>query len=91
MKNLKRMSLGALLFAVTLPLYAQQEVDPTWYDPWAKPVAAHAVPVKAQDQAKDQGKVQKASEPAPQPVKAKKILRERNSQVTMRAEVVAPK
>jgi hypothetical protein len=43
-----------LLAALTLlmllvPAYAQQEMDPTWYDPWAKPspaVAANAKPHK---------------------------------------------
>lgn len=89
MKNLKRVSLIALLFVMTLPLYAQQEVDPTWYDPWAKPAvpAAHAVPVKAQEPTK----AQKADAAAPQAVKAKKAVQEHNSHVTMRAEVVVPK
>ena len=51
MKFFKRVRVNeTLLAALTLlmllvPAYAQQEMDPTWYDPWAKPspaVAAHA-------------------------------------------------
>lgn len=26
---------GAMVTTVSLPAYSQQEVDPTWYDPWA--------------------------------------------------------
>jgi len=35
----------AMLFSTfLLPAYGQQEVDPTWYDPWAAPnaVAVHS-------------------------------------------------
>ena len=51
MKFFKKFRLNeALLATLTLlmllaPAFAQQEMDPTWYDPWAKPspaVAAHA-------------------------------------------------
>lgn len=38
------------LLMLLVPAYAQQEMDPTWYDPWAKPspaVAAHAKLPKA--------------------------------------------
>lgn len=31
--------LGTVALALLLPAFAQQEMDPTWYDPWAKPVA----------------------------------------------------
>jgi len=31
--------LGTVGFALLLPAFAQQEMDPTWYDPWAKPAA----------------------------------------------------
>jgi hypothetical protein len=56
MKFFKKVRLNeTLLAALTLlmllvPAYAQQEMDPTWYDPWAKPspaVAAHAKLPKA--------------------------------------------
>jgi hypothetical protein len=56
MKFFKKVRLNeALLAALTLllllvPAYAQQEMDPTWYDPWAKPspaVAAHGKLPKA--------------------------------------------
>jgi O-methyltransferase involved in polyketide biosynthesis len=33
--------LGATALTLLVPAYAQQETDPTWYDPWAKP-AVHA-------------------------------------------------
>lgn len=31
---------AAMVAAFTLPMYAQQEVDPTWYDPSGAPIAA---------------------------------------------------
>jgi hypothetical protein len=34
------MLMGALLTILLLPAYGQQEVDPTWYDPWVAPNAA---------------------------------------------------
>ena len=37
------MLFGAILTILLLPAYGQQEVDPTWYDPWAAPSTA-AVP-----------------------------------------------
>jgi hypothetical protein len=62
MKTFATLIHAALLGAVTVPLllvpsFAQQEIDPTWHDPWAvttptpanaaKPVAAHRAPAKA--------------------------------------------
>lgn len=38
------MLFGAIFTILLLPAYGQQEVDPTWYDPWAAPSTA-AVPV----------------------------------------------
>jgi hypothetical protein len=38
--------LGTVALALLLPAFAQQEMDPTWYDPWAKP-AAHVTKVAA--------------------------------------------
>jgi hypothetical protein len=38
------MLLGSILTILLLPAYGQQEVDPTWYDPWAAPHAAVAYP-----------------------------------------------
>lgn len=38
------------LLMLLVPAYAQQEMNPTWYDPWAKPspaVAAQAKPHKS--------------------------------------------
>jgi hypothetical protein len=34
------MLLGATFTILLLPAYAQQEVTPSWYDPWAAPSAA---------------------------------------------------
>lgn len=34
------MLLGAIFTILLLPAYGQQEVDPTWYDPWAAPNTA---------------------------------------------------
>jgi len=33
---------GAIAMSMTLPVYGQQEVDPTWYNPWPTPTAAAA-------------------------------------------------
>jgi hypothetical protein len=38
------MLFGAIFTIMLLPAYGQQEVDPTWYDPWAAPAAAVAHP-----------------------------------------------
>jgi len=34
------MLFGAIFTILLLPAYGQQEVDPTWYDPWAAPTTA---------------------------------------------------
>jgi len=34
------MLFGAIFTILLLPAYGQQEVDPTWYDPWASPNTA---------------------------------------------------
>ena len=39
---------GAMCTAWLLPAYGQQEIDPTWHDPWAAPRTAVASPPKAQ-------------------------------------------
>jgi|HubBroStandDraft_6_1064221.scaffolds.fasta_scaffold26805_3 hypothetical protein len=51
---MRRWALSAMLFgamAVTflLPAYGQQEVDPTWYNPWAaqNPMVAHSAQPQA--------------------------------------------
>jgi hypothetical protein len=38
------MLLGAIFTILLLPAYGQQEVDPTWYDPWAAPNTAAVYP-----------------------------------------------
>jgi hypothetical protein len=37
---------GAIFTIFLLPAYGQQEVDPTWYDPWAAPIAAVVHPAQ---------------------------------------------
>jgi len=41
-KALARMAtlLGAMVTIMLLPAFGQQEVDPTWYDPWGTPNTA---------------------------------------------------
>ncbi|MGB9236757.1 MAG: hypothetical protein WCC04_20300 [Terriglobales bacterium] len=34
------MMLATIFVMFLIPAYGQQEVDPTWYDPWAPPKAA---------------------------------------------------
>jgi len=38
------MLFGAIFTILLVPAYGQQEVDPTWYDPWAAPNAAVVQP-----------------------------------------------
>ena len=40
------MLFGAIFTILLLPAYGQQEVDPTWYDPWAAPNAAVVHPAQ---------------------------------------------
>ena len=40
------MLFGAIFTILLLPAYGQQEVDPTWYDPWAAPTAAVVPPAQ---------------------------------------------
>ncbi|MGB8065051.1 MAG: hypothetical protein WCF26_24405 [Candidatus Sulfotelmatobacter sp.] len=39
--------MGALFTIWLLPAYAQQDVAPSWYDPWAAPTTAVAHPAQA--------------------------------------------
>src|SRR5260370_37951783 len=38
------MLFGSIFTILLLPAYGQQEVDPTWYDPWAAPTTAGGHP-----------------------------------------------
>ena len=40
------MLLGAIFTILLLPAYGQQEVDPTWYDPWPAPNTAAVPPAQ---------------------------------------------
>ncbi len=37
---------AAMVTTLPLPAYGQQEVDPTWYNPWAAPTAAVVHPAR---------------------------------------------
>jgi len=37
----------AMLIAFLVPAYGQQEVDPTWYNPWTPPASAQPAPKQA--------------------------------------------
>jgi hypothetical protein len=39
--------MGALFTILLLPAYAQQDVAPSWYDPWAAPKVSVAHPAQA--------------------------------------------
>jgi hypothetical protein len=39
--------LGAIFTLLLLPAYAQQDVAPSWYDPWASPKVSVAHPAQA--------------------------------------------
>lgn len=70
-------ALKATLFGVlalpmlTVSAYAQQEVDPTWYNPWTAAGKAVAQPVAAKSA--DSKKLRKVSAAAVQPRKSKKL------------------
>jgi hypothetical protein len=70
MTYLKMIAPKTLMFAVlALPClianaYAQQEVDPTWYDPWAAPKPA-AVEIKTADKKPAQKLKTVAAKPSP--------------------------
>lgn len=72
--------LGALFTIFTLPAAAQQDVAPSWYDPWAAPAVAVAHPAPAPAVAQStpplvQNRLQKA-EKAPVPRSAKLRVKE---------------
>lgn len=55
------MLLGAMV--ATVPVYAQQDVDPTWYNPWTPPAAAAVQKAQPQVAAqKKQAKVKVAAQ-----------------------------
>jgi hypothetical protein len=73
MKSFRKLALDATLLgtvalALLLPAFAQQEMDPTWYDPWAKP-AAHVTKVAATDAGKPR-QIKVASQDRPKNKKA---------------------
>lgn len=54
---LKATLLAAMLVpALGLPIYAQQEVDPTWYDPWATQTKVVAQPAKSRTHHREPGR-----------------------------------
>lgn len=77
-----------LLAAMFLPglAHGQQENDPTWYDPWAKPAPAVVNPVK-QNSKKPRNAVSKSTDR----VKTKKVVHAPEHPVTERAQVIVAK
>jgi hypothetical protein len=77
-----------LLAAMFLPglAHGQQEIDPTWYDPWAKPAAAVVNPVK-----QSSAKPRKVISQPPDRVKIKKVSRAQPQPVTARVQVFRTK
>jgi hypothetical protein len=82
----KHLALIAMSFAMMfgtflLPAYGQQEVDPTWYNPWAPPAAAAAQtaqPPAAKSQ-HHQAKVKSVSTTQTAKVRTKKNTKSRPS------------
>jgi|GEM_PF-3194258 len=52
---------GAMCTVWLLPAYGQQEVDPTWHDPWAAASKAPAHPPKAKPSVRRQGTARSGS------------------------------
>ena len=77
---------ATVALALILPAFAQQEMDPTWYDPWAKP-AAHVTKVAATDAGKAR-KIKLASQDRPKNKKATEVRVPRPEEVTERAALV---
>ena len=76
-----------LLTAMFMPAFAQQEMDPTWYDPWAKPNANAAPVAKAQTP----GKLRKVSADSRDQAKGKKAVNRQEPRGTARVQLVASK
>jgi len=71
MTYLKMIAPRTLMFAVlALPClignaYAQQEVDPTWYDPWAAPKPAATQTIKTAEKKQEPKVKTAAAKPSP--------------------------
>lgn len=88
MKTLRTALLHSLwLTAMFVPAFAQQEMDPTWYDPWAKPHATAAPAAKVASP----NKLRKASADIRGQSKIKKAAQHREPRDTARAQLVAGK
>lgn len=88
-------SLAILLGALfTIPAYAQQDVAPSWYDPWAAPstAVAHPAPAPAVAHSRPplvQNRLQQA-EKAPVPRTAKLRVKERHLDSNLRNTAYKP-
>lgn len=88
MKTLRTALLHSLLLtAMFVPAFAQQEMDPTWYDPWANPHATAAPAAKAASPRK----LRKASADIRSQGKIKKAAQRREPRDTARVQLVAGK
>lgn len=80
-----------LLTGMFMPAFAQQEMNPTWYDPWASPNAT-AAPV---DRTQAPGKLRKVSavsrDQAKGQAKGKKAANRQEPRGTARVQLVASK
>jgi hypothetical protein len=92
MKLSKKIALRAVLLGtMAMPMlmssaYAQQEMDPTWYDPWATTSKVSVHPAQAKPVAyKNQGKLNPSSAERP---RIKKVLHTRVPQHTHQAPTI---
>ena len=80
MSALMMMLSGLIMTVLMIPAYAQQEVSPTWFDPWGAPEAAAAQPAKQAAKAqKPAASVKAASVKSVQRVRHVEKLRAKNS------------
>ena len=91
MKIARRFSIHAALWSammfplVTIPSFAQQEVAPTWYDPWA-PDKPAAPPVRPEAKPKTIHKMDAAAVRKTKAVRAKTPDKARNNEASAAAD-----
>lgn len=73
------------LFLFGTSLYGQQEVDPTWYNPWPEATKTATAPLSQAVKAKDEPKVVTRS--ADKQTKVTGAKKSGNQQTTLRADV----
>jgi hypothetical protein len=89
MKTLRLTLMHSLLLtAMFVPAFAQQEMDPTWYNPWAKPDATAAAPVAKTESPK---KLRNVSADSRDQAKVKKAVKRQEPRESARVLLVAGK